>query len=349
MLEPKTVEVVNFPTPAALSKFSIRTTDGHDDFPLDNDAYISTPEAESVPLLIISNSVSKNLATALEVIPNIRTERGTPPKVPDISHQIIMISNVNRDLILPGTMKSIRKNVDDGAALIVVAQPDVLAIDFEGMLPVERAENSGPAMIEENRYVMATQDNTLTEDMNFGRVTKYLKVKPFSGATTIAATDNNVSMITMKSYGKGMVVYFGMMDEQSTFKEDIYYPVFWKRLFDMAIKKQDLTELNFRTGKLINLLVKQKIATPFGKVEAETIFLSHQGIYMGEEKNFVANLANEEESNINGEELDKKLGILSDADKTRENVKFELTHYFIIGLLAAVFLELLWIKFRGDL
>jgi hypothetical protein len=63
----------------------------------------------------------------------------------------------------------------------------------------------------------------------------------------------------------------------------------------------------------------------------------------------VANLANEEESNINGEELDKKLGILSDADKTRENVKFELTHYFIIGLLAAVFLELLWIKFRGDL
>jgi hypothetical protein len=30
-------------------------------------------------------------------------------------------------------------------------------------------------------------------------------------------------------------------------------------------------------------------------------------------------------------------------------VPFELTYHFIIGLLALVFLELLWIKFRGDL
>jgi len=349
LIEPKGVEVVTFPTPPSLSKFSITPTEGHDDFPLDNDAYISTPSKKAAPLLLISNSVTKHLSTALSVIDTIAVDRGTPPKVPDINHQIIMMSNVNKDLILPGTIKNIRKKVDEGAALIIIAQPDVLAIDFEGLLPVERAENSGPVLIQEDQYIVAAQDTTLTQDINFGKATKYLKVKPFSGATTIATTTNNVSMIVLKNHGKGMVVYFGMMDEYSDFKLDIYYPVFWKRLFDMAIRKQDLSELNFKTGRLLNLLTEQKLMTPFGKVTADTILLSHQGIYSSEEKNFVANLLNEEESNINGEGAGDKIGAFDEGAKIGEKVPFELTRYFIIGLLALVFIELLWIKFRGDL
>ncbi len=117
----------------------------------------------------------------------------------------------------------------------------------------------------------------------------------------------------------------------------------------MAIKKQDLSELNFKTGKLINLLEKQIIVTPYGKVNAETIMLSHQGIYRGEERNFIANLANEEESDINDEDIGQKIGVFDEEIGQREDVKFELIRYFIIGLLLLVFLELLWIKFRGDL
>ncbi|MFC1740989.1 BatA and WFA domain-containing protein [Nanoarchaeota archaeon] len=349
LIEPKAVEVVSFPTPSGLSKFSIKPWNGHDDLTLDNTAYISSPSKIAAPLLLISNSVTKYLSTALEVLDNVAVDKGTPPKVPTVNHQIIMMSNVNKDLILPGTMKSIRKKVDDGAALIVIAQKDILGIDFEGMLPVERTDKGSPVFIEHEVFVSSTQETTLTEDINFGRVDKYLKVKPRDGSIVLASTTNNVSMIVMKSHGKGIVVYFGFMDDYSTFKEDIYYPVFWKRLFDMAINKQDLSELNFRTGRLINLLEKQKIEAPFGKVKADTILLTHQGIYTTEEKKFVANLVNDKESNVNGEEMGDKLGVYDEAIKTREEVPFELTRYFIIGLILLVFLELLWIKFRGDL
>lgn len=348
-IEPKAVEVVNFPTPPALSKFSIRPHEWHDDFPLDNDLYISAPSAESVPLLIISNNPSKYITTAMSVIGTVIVDRGTPPKVPEINHQIIMIRKVNKDLILPGTMKSIKKKVDEGAALIIFAQPDLFSIDFEGLLPVERADKGGPVFIDHEVWVTPTYETTITEDMNFGMAKKYLKVAPLDGSMTLASTTNNVSMIVMKNYGKGMVVYFGLMEDHSNFKEDIYYPVFWKRLFDMAIKKQDLSELNFKTGRLVNLLVKQKITAPFGKVNAETIMLSHQGIYRGEEKNFVANLINEQESDLNGEDPDKKLGVFEEGATKMEKVPFELTRQFLIGLLVLVFLELLWIKFRGDL
>ncbi|MBW2996726.1 BatA and WFA domain-containing protein [Candidatus Woesearchaeota archaeon] len=348
MVEPKAIEVVNFPTPDALSRFSIKTL-SRDDFTLDNEVFISAPSMEAVPLLLISNSVSKYLSTALDVLETVAVQRGVPPKVPDISHNIIMISNVKQDLLLPGTMKNIRKQVDNGAALVIFAQKDLFDIDFEGLLPVERVDRSSPVFIEHQVYVAPTQQTSITEDINFGRVEKYLKVAPLDGTTTLASTTNNVSMVVMKSYGKGMVVYYGMMEDHSNFKLDIYYPVFWKRLFDMALKRQDMSELNFKTGKLLNLLEKQKIIAPFGKVEADTILLSHQGIYRGEERNFVANLASEDESNVNGEEEGDKIGVFAEEMTQREMIPFEITRYFIIGLLAVVFLELLWIKFRGDL
>lgn len=349
LIEPKAVEVVSFPTPYGLSKFSIKPRTGSDDLELDNDAYISSPSQTAVPLLLIANSVTKYLSTALEVIDTVSVQKGVPPKVPDINHNIIIISNVNRDLILPGTTKSIKKQVEDGAALIVVAQTDILTLDLLDMLPVDRAENTDPVLIEQDVFVTPTQTTSITQDINFGRVKKYLKVKPKDDAIVLATTTNNVSMIVLRSYGKGMVLYFGLMDDQSTFKEDIYYPVFWKRVFDLAIKKQDMSSLNFNTGKLINLLQKIKVTAPYGKVTAETILLSHQGIYQTEDRNFVANLANEDESDINGDELEKKQGVFDEDMTTREKVPFDLTKYFIIGLLIAVFLELIWIKFRGDL
>ena len=91
------------------------------------------------------------------------------------------------------------------------------------------------------------------------------------------------------------------------------------------------------------------MVAPFGKVKTDTIMLSHQGIYRGEDKNFVANLVSEEESDINGEGDAEKIGVIGEGMTIREMIPFELTRYFILWLIVLVFLELLWIKFRGDL
>jgi hypothetical protein len=138
------------------------------------------------------------------------------------------------------------------------------------------------------------------------------------------------------------------MDKYSDFKKDIYYPVFWKRLIEMITQKQDLSEMNYKTGKLVNLLETQTIVTPFGKISADTLVLTKQGIYRGDTKTFAANLANPKESDVGGEN-GEKIGVFENTLKIEELVPFELLKYFIIGLLVLVFIELLWIKFRGDL
>ena len=77
--------------------------------------------------------------------------------------------------------------------------------------------------------------------------------------------------------------------------------------------------------------------------------LNHQGIYQTDSRSFCADLLSEDESNVNGDLEGEKKGLFEIEGKGKEEVPFELTRYFIIGLIVLVFLELLWIKFRGDL
>lgn len=345
----KGVESLTFPTQWGLARFWITPKAGNDDFDLDDEVYLSSPSREKTDLLWISNRDSRYLSTALDVLGTVNLQRGTPPKVPDIAHPITIISDLNDDLMLPGTIRNIRENVEAGASLVIFAQKDLDEIDFEGLLPVQRASNSEPIFIEHEVAVITEADTYITEDINFGMVDHYLKVKPRDGATTLASTTNDVPMIVLKSYGAGMVVYFGFMELYSNFKQDIYYPVFWKRLFDMFLKKQELSELNFRTGKRLALLDEQRIEAPKGIIRADTILLSHQGIYRTDEKNFVANLILDDESNINGDSLKENNKLLPGDLKNEEEVPLELAWYFMIALIVLIFIELLWVKFRGDL
>lgn len=348
-IAPNDVEVLSFPTPADTAKFWLVPYSGNDDFEVDNTVFIAAPSDEPISILLISNSVSRYLDTALEVIDNIKVDRFIPPQTPDVGHQVIIYNNVQSDLILPSTIKKIKKKVEDGAAFIVVGQEGLLKTDFLGMLPVERADESVPFMTKNEVYVSATTESSLTEDINFGKVSEYLNMRTKDGGITIVSSPDNATLVAMRNQDKGSVVYFGLMDKYSDFKEDIYYPVFWKRLFDMLTKKQDLSELNFKTGRLVNLLEEQTIKAPFGKIKADTIVLTKQGIYEGEEKIFAANLGNEEESDVNGDNAEEKIGVFDDALMVDDEFPLELAKYIIIALLLLVFLELIWIKFRGDL
>ena len=76
--------------------------------------------------------------------------------------------------------------------------------------------------------------------------------------------------------------------------------------------------------------------------------LDYQGIYRSDERNFVANLLDEKESMVNQDDGDLE-GIFETPEEHSKKSPFELGRYFLWGLLALVFLELLWIKLRGDL
>ena len=40
------------------------------------------------------------------------------------------------------------------------------------------------------------------------------------------------------------VLYYGIFDEESTFKTAMYYPIFWKRLIDFMTDQTELSSLN---------------------------------------------------------------------------------------------------------
>ena len=341
-------EVVEIDTPAGVSKFELKLNKDQDNFKIDNIVYISAPKKMDVYSLIISNTVNEFLKTALDVIPEVKFESTTPPRFPDFNHHLIFFDDVKKSLVLPGTIKKLKKEVENGATLIIMASNDLLQIDFYDMLPVIPKKTKN-VFVKKDVVVSSATPSTLTEDVTFGYIHNYFDVKAADGATVIAQTPDKVPIIVLKTLGKGMVVYYGIFDSDSDFKRDIYYPIFWKRLIDFAIKKSDLNKLNYKTGKIVVLNGKQKVETPKGKLTDNSIFLDKAGLYVTDEKTFVANLLNEEESDINGKLEGKKKGVVGEVLKKIEKVKFDLTTYFLIALAMLVFIELLVLKFRGDL
>ena len=92
-----------------------------------------------------------------------------------------------------------------------------------------------------------------------------------------------------------------------------------------------------------------KVTTPSDTIHASTLIFEEDGLYRLPDRTIAVNLLNEKESDIN---VDKTLGNdpgdfkLTSVTETRE-LRFDLP--LIIGALVVLFLELLYIKTRGDL
>ena len=338
---------VQFQTPAGVTQISIREDDA---FLTDNTVWISTPTQNNLRVLVLTNNQAgfenSNMRLAFETIQenfpiSYEFEYAEWPRIPTLNHDLYIFYDVNPEFIIPGHIRDLRQQVEQGAALIITAQEELFSIDFQGLLPLEYEERGGAA------EVQAAERNFLTNDIFFGQVQSYDRVRAQEG-TTVLATANNNPIITLSRVGDGTSIYYGYKQGQESFSIENSYPVFLRRLIDFSTNRPTTSSLNIRTGTLITLSEEQNIQTPQGTIRAKNVRADTAGLYTIGDRVIAANLLSDLESNTN--RVPEHLETTDqDLDYDEQRLPYELANILIILALVILLCELIYIKFRGDL
>jgi len=316
-------EIFNFETPTGISKIVINSDD---DLKLDNIAYISAPLKKQIDVLLITNAKKSYLMKALQSSKDINLKVTQPPIVEGIkSSEIIIISNVDGNLILPGTLEEISREVENGKSLIITAQDNINQIGISWLLPVEldgKANNTQACVKVINEFTKQFENNKC-----FTIVKKYFKAVPKENTISIIEADDSSPLVALGKRGKGNLVYYGIIDEQTDFKTQTSYPIFWNELLSFLAETGDIKDYNFRID--------------------EKPSIDKAGIYDNGNK-IAINLLDEDESDISRETMsfdnDEFVSGISE-----EKVVLNLDIYLIIFAIVIMFFEIFYIKIRGDL
>jgi hypothetical protein len=343
------VKSFTFDTPTGKTTVKL---DVNDDFKPDNFAYISTPEKGSTNIMLITNSNEKYLVAALEVMNKISVNKNSPPIVVFNNPDVIILGDVNKEVMIPGDITRIKQLVrDQGIPLIILAQDDLMKLPLTDMFPLELIKSTPQSVTD--IVVPTNRDSYLTpSEIQFGQTRKLYETKENENVNVIAQTTKvKYPVITISTYGKGKIMYYGLFDEYSDFKSDIYYPIFWKRSLDLLLGGKTLAELNKKTGFMETLGKEESVNTPKGVVKGSAITLDYAGIYEFDNYNVAANILNEEEQRLNKDTLSleaSKLSIESKAGKEEKKEK-DLTLTLVYILAALFIIEYFYLKIRGDI
>lgn len=333
------IETVSFGTSPGITKVEIIT---HDDFPVDDVAYVSAPDEEIVKILLITNKESLYTKAALQSLKNVQVEVAEPPVIPKADFDVYIVDNINPTKILPGTFAELKRKAESGASVVIIAQDITRGIDYENILPVSFMGVGGAGTI------LADQASRITKDVEFGGVDSYFETNLDEGAISLAKVSNS-SVIALEEAGNGKIIYYGIIEGKSDFKLSPSYPIFWSNMLKFLTNQNDITSLNMKTGTALVFDKPEKVSTPKGDVTKQTVILDKIGIYATENKKIAANLLSDAESNIN--EQKQKLG--QGLDKfvfapVKENVQLDFGKWLIILAIFLMFLEVICIKFRGE-
>ncbi|MBW2988807.1 BatA domain-containing protein [Candidatus Woesearchaeota archaeon] len=343
-------EKLTFETLSGVSTISLEAGDSLE---LDNTAYISSPLKKDFDVLLITNLKEGNKVRAALRALGVNLEVREPPTVNayNIGHDIVIINGISSELFVPTDFVDLQKYVRKGGILVIAAQEDLKDIDTQGLLPVD-------ILSLEDKSTSACADligrifpkDPFSEDPCFTSVNSYLKADAKNGSITLASAQlDNSPLITQFRMGQGDIVYYGIMDKYSGFYSDPFYPVFWNNLLEYLMKVEDIRDYNYKAGTLI-AIAEQEVSTPTSKMTASKLMLDEAGIYGLEGRNIAVNLADEKESGINRDSmvLDDVLGEFS-AEKALDADNIDLEVPLLILALVILFIELIYIKRRGDL
>jgi hypothetical protein len=341
VLGPNKIEDFNFKTRKGITKIEILNDDALDS---DNIAFVSVPEEESVRILLISNTKSIYLEAALNSIPGARVDIAEPPIVDIGEYDVYVVNGISESKLLPGTFSDLADEVEKGKSVIVNAQSESGRIDYEDLMPVKLGG------IKNREKVYSEQASRVTKDVEFGGIDNYFDTELIDGAISLASAGNG-SVVTLKELGDGKVIWYGIMEDASDFKLTPSYPILWDNMVKFLTDQQDIESLNRRTGDVLIFETVKEIKTPRGVVEADSISLDAVGIYEINGKKIAVNLLDERESEINPT-VQETTGVSIKSFElapVKEEVEVDLEIWLIIIVMVLLFLELLYIKMRGDI
>jgi hypothetical protein len=321
----------------------------NDDFDLDDEVYLSIPMPKEVTILVLSNDEKSFVYPVLEAYSeswnmDATVEKAEPPVMPVVDHDIIVVTDIVEDNFPSSSVKKIKESVEEGATLVVTAQTDLKKLGLGDLLPVEL----GDVMEQKADIYMENVFTAVTDGVSIPAVDSYIYVTAKEGSTVFASTGDGIPMMVIWSYGEGNVVYYGVFESTSLFKYDVSYPLFWLQLVDYAVGKDNVDTLNYNIGEKILFDNEIKIVTPSGlEVKKDYLEFEEVGIYEYMNKEVASNLLNKVESNVayNDETFDNTL---SEEEQEERKGEEPVTKQLIIALLVVFFLELLYVKMRGD-
>jgi hypothetical protein len=160
-----------------------------------------------------------------------------------------------------------------------------------------------------------------------------------------------------------VVIYYGIQDQRAADIDTNAYVIIWGRIVDYSIP--DIRLLNVANGAVISSQAKY-VATPMGKI-APPVLASHAGFYYAGSSAIAANLyplrigiadteTKKADATLQYESTISKStdvtagdGVLTTGEEEDVKVPWELTTFVIIAAGIIMLLELLYVKFRGDL
>ncbi|MFH2028266.1 MAG: hypothetical protein ABIJ08_03970, partial [Nanoarchaeota archaeon] len=114
------------------------------------------------------------------------------------------------------------------------------------------------------------------------------------------------------------------------------------------IRTENINDYNFKCGDIL-AIKEQDVATPTTTLSTSKLILDENGIYGFDNKKVAANLLNEDESDLTKEsdmvEQDASFSLGTEIKKK----KVDLEIYLLILVLIIAFIEIYYVKQRGDL
>jgi len=338
--QPGSTESFSFKTPEKITKIELL---GKDDLPADDIAYLSAPESKTFKVLLYTNNASVFLRNALTSTPEVELTVIEPPLPPAGDFDVYVIADVSPDKVLPGTFEGIADKVKHGKAAVVHAQENMDKVGYSALLPVRVTSRAGGGK------VFVEQINKFTKNIDFGKANELFQVEKNPGAISVASS-LNTSVITYQPLGDGKTLFFGIMEKSSDFKLAPDYPVFWVKLLQFMTDQESIKNLNMKTGETLVLDTPQRITTPAGAALTNALVLDHIGIYKLADRQIAVNLLSEAESDINPKKnVGEKSGDEITLKPVTEERKFNIEIPLLIAGIAILFIELIYVKFRGDL
>jgi hypothetical protein len=321
-IAPRSKEKISFNTQPGLSTLKISPEDSLDS---DNILYISSPVKDEIKVLIISNNIHESIKSALEASKYIKVDIAEPPIIPDLNYDAVIINDINKDELLPGTFNDIKRYLEKGGNLIITVQDGLSNLDMLDILPVYIIGEGN-----QSKIISATSSE-VTKDIEFGITKRFLKTNIRDNSTLpLVISEDNSALVAYKPYSNGKVIYYGLFDDDLDFKFSPDYPIFWNNMVNFMISTEDINDYNSKIG--------------------EKSLVEKAGFVQEENKMVAYNFLDESESDVSKDPLlfSKEFGDFV-AKEVKE--KYDMPLAMTLLIIACLFLlfETWYIKYRGDL
>ncbi|MEF8852476.1 MAG: BatA domain-containing protein [Haloarculaceae archaeon] len=336
-LGPEDVGSVTFDVPAGGGRATLSPGDA---FATDDAVAVAAPADPTVDVLVLTNDRNRFLTTALDVLDQVDLTVDNPPTTVEDEYDVVVYSNVDDESLLPGNVATGETTIASGGGVAVQAQENMP--DYGGLSLVE-PESVGAAPT-----VRRAAESELTRGIDFQPPEGYLTGELREGEALVEFGDGSPLVATARR-GPGRLLYYGYIEERSSFKFNYQYPVFWKRAVFFLADRGTLAELNHETGETVRFS-GESVDGPDGQLAGPTVTLTDAGFYATESRRESASLLDERESSVAVAPIDRREEAVGNLTRTEQRtVPRRLTEFAVVVALLLVVLEVAYLRRRGDL